>query len=39
MYDDHLVLYSPYRNEWSEPVRAWKVYEHVHFGVDGKPID
>ena len=39
MYDDCLVLYSPYRNKCSKPVRVWKVYEHVHFDADGKPID
>ena len=29
---NYLDLYFPYRNEWSKPVRAWKVYEHVQFG-------
>lgn len=37
MYDDYLVFYSPYREEWDKPVRAWKCYERTKFGKKGKP--
>ncbi len=39
MYDEYLVLYSPHREEWSKPVRAWKCYECRAFDENGKPVD
>ena len=36
MYDEYLVFYSPYRERWDKPVRAWKCYERTKFGKNGK---
>lgn len=29
LYDEYLILYSPHREHWPKPVRAWKAYLHV----------
>ena len=38
LYDDYLIFYSPYREEWTKPVRAWKCYKHTIFDEEGEPI-